>query len=364
MADKSIEQLAAANAVQSTDLFVLQQSGTAKKLTGQTLENWLLAMADGHGGIQSIEKVSTSGLVDTYRITLSDTTATTFTVTNGAKGDKGNQTYVHIRWSSVPNPTNADISAVPDAYIGIYAGTSASAPATAASYAPWYKYKGEKGDTGTPATMEYHVVDYKALSYGTGDPGADGWSESIPSVPQGSYLWTRSRIKFVGEEEQVSYSVAHAGRDGSGAVSTVNGIAPENGNVQLTAANVGALNKNDLLQFVYPVGSIYMSANNVSPASFLGGTWQQLENRFLLGAGSEYAAGETGGEKTHTLTTSEMPAHTHQVEYVVKQFGTGTSGVRNVQAGDNHVTSNSTGGGNAHNNMPPYLAVYMWQRTA
>lgn len=83
MADKTIGQLVAATNVTPTDLFVLEQSGTAKKLTGQILENWLLTLADGHGGIQSIAKTGTQSLVDTYTITLADNTTATFTVTNG-----------------------------------------------------------------------------------------------------------------------------------------------------------------------------------------------------------------------------------------------------------------------------------------
>ena len=83
MADKTIDMLQPATAVGPNDLFVLQQSATAKKLTGQILENWLVTLADGHGGIQTIAKTSTSGLVDTYTITYADTTTSTFTVTNG-----------------------------------------------------------------------------------------------------------------------------------------------------------------------------------------------------------------------------------------------------------------------------------------
>lgn len=83
MADKSIDQLNAAEKIYATDLFVLQQSGSAKKLTGQVLLNWLTAAADGHGGISSVDKVGTSGLVDTYRITLADKTTYDFAVTNG-----------------------------------------------------------------------------------------------------------------------------------------------------------------------------------------------------------------------------------------------------------------------------------------
>ena len=69
---------------------------------------------------------------------------------------------------------------------------------------------------------------------------------------------------------------------------------------------------NDLLNRVYPVGSIYMSAVNVSPASFLGGTWQAIEQgRMLMAAGSSWQAGTTGGAAYHALTVAEMPAHDH-----------------------------------------------------
>jgi hypothetical protein len=70
----------------------------------------------------------------------------------------------------------------------------------------------------------------------------------------------------------------------------------------------------NIINLVYPVGSIYMSVNNVSPATFIGGTWEQLKDRFLLGAGSSYAAGSTGGAATHTLTTAQMPSHTHTTD--------------------------------------------------
>ena len=105
MADKSIGQLVAATQVTPTDLFVLEQSNTAKKLTGQVLENWLLSFADGHGGIQSIAKTGTSGLTDTYTITLSDTTTITFTVTNG-KAISGVTTYYAVSTSATTVPSS------------------------------------------------------------------------------------------------------------------------------------------------------------------------------------------------------------------------------------------------------------------
>ena len=108
MADKAISQLNAATSVNSLDLFVLEQSGEAKKLTGQILENWLVSFADGHGGIQSISKTSTTGtnpVIDTYTIVYADETTSTFTVTNGMNG-VGEKTTVKVIKPMIVNVTN------------------------------------------------------------------------------------------------------------------------------------------------------------------------------------------------------------------------------------------------------------------
>ena len=130
-----------------------------------------------------------------------------------------------------------------------------------------------------------------------------------------------------------------------------------------------------MLQKVYPVGSIYMSVNSTSPATLFGGTWEQIQDKFLLAAGTTYSAGGTGGEATHKLTVDEIPSHNHYsylrnngVPFV---DGSGTGSTFNqyqFQAKDKAslpamVTSN-TGGSGSHNNMPPYLTVYVWKRTA
>lgn len=133
--------------------------------------------------------------------------------------------------------------------------------------------------------------------------------------------------------------------------------------------------KTNLVNLIYPVGSIYMSVNSTSPATLFGGTWVQLKDRFLLGAGDTYSNGGTGGEATHTLTTSEMPSHTHDVEDTTGQAkseaynGSGSRSwelldIGNANGTNRALRARATGGGQAHNNMPPYLAVYMWKRTA
>lgn len=113
----------------------------------------------------------------------------------------------------------------------------------------------------------------------------------------------------------------------------------------------------------FPVGAIYMSYTSTSPASFIGGSWTQIQERFLLAAGDGYDAGDTGGETEHTLTENEMPSHSHQAlcggGSAKNGFGAGSTFGGSVTA-----TTTRVGGGRAHNNMPPYLVVYIWRRTA
>lgn len=278
MADKAISELIAAEQITATDMFVLEQNGTAKKLTGQVLLNWLTAAADGHGGIQSIAKFSTSGFADTYRITLADTTvfdfvvtngrsiikiektstsgledtysisyndgkAETFTITNGAKGDKGDNAYIWIKYASQePTAESHSFGDIPDNWIGIYFGGLAEAPADWQQY-QWFQFKGNQGDKGEPATLTSSAVEYQISESGTIFPSGE-WSESIPAVAQGKYLWTRTTIAFNTGDPVMFYSVSRFGVDGSGSVSSVNNQSPDaNGNVTVTAESLGALTK-------------------------------------------------------------------------------------------------------------------------
>lgn len=132
---------------------------------------------------------------------------------------------------------------------------------------------------------------------------------------------------------------------------------------------------------IYPVGSIYMSVNAVDPANLFGGTWERVKERFLLGAGDTHTAGSTGGEFEHKLKEAEMPLHNH-----IERIQAGNGGIANavtdpsitpghtrgVVLKDNswteiasmNITTTNTGGDEPHNNTPPYLAVYIWKRTA
>ena len=146
-----------------------------------------------------------------------------------------------------------------------------------------------------------------------------------------------------------------------------------------------------LLDMVYPVGSIYLSVSGTDPQTMFGGTWARLEDVFLLAAGAKHPAGSTGGEEAHTLTVGEMPSHgNHLMQgrmyeemaenasndssyrsntlYLGKNAFASTGnfnrGWKDWNGGEMYPAGTLKGGGNPHNNMPPYLAVYTWKRTA
>ena len=126
-------------------------------------------------------------------------------------------------------------------------------------------------------------------------------------------------------------------------------------------------------QNLYPVGAIYLSVSSASPAGLFGGDWTQITDRFLLACGAAYTAGATGGEAAHALTTDEMPAHSHSFngQNLVATSSNpdgmitivSSSGTTSVKYAGNWSTT-SAGTGAAHNNLPPYLAVYVWKRVA
>lgn len=127
---------------------------------------------------------------------------------------------------------------------------------------------------------------------------------------------------------------------------------------------------------VYPVGSIYISLNQVSPTYLFGGVWEQIKDRFLISAGGSYGVNTTGGEATRTLTTSEIPDlgtfvalnWYNQVQHTTGIFKNGGMKTQDrtapsgTEMGENYIKA--SGGGQPHNNIPPYLAVYMWKRIA
>ena len=144
--------------------------------------------------------------------------------------------------------------------------------------------------------------------------------------------------------------------------------------VQDNTDNIAALSNqisnisSTIFDNIYPVGSIYMSVNDTNPANLFGGTWTQLKDRFLLGAGSTYTNGSTGGSATQRLSAANLPSHTHP-QYVATNGGSTSANldyngwVSNGKAVAQGIPTGATGQGTKFDIMPPYLVVYMWERT-
>ena len=236
------------------------------------------------------------------------------------------------------------------------------------------------GDSIGEATMNFTSSDVE-------DGSATAWT-SVPALKSGE-----KHNVILGKVSQMFKNVRYLFK--MLGTTDISGI----GDGTATGA-ISALNADLAKQWekIYPVGSIYISANSTSPANFFGGTWEQISGRFLIGTGDIDAnttdywghedahhynipAGELGGESSHTLTVNEMPSHAHaerlgdastpQNANILRQIvNGGVNSGANIRVEwkstglGNDITTTSTGGSAAHNNMPPYLSVYMWKRTA
>ena len=170
--------------------------------------------------------------------------------------------------------------------------------------------------------------------------------------------------------------------NGTGSVTELYLIGGTGGEIQLTnvgkikaesiggvypAINVAALAT--IMNLIYPIGIVITLGVATNPATLLGiGTWTAIAGKVIVGINAGDAEfdtlDETGGAKTHTLLTAEMPAHIHSIpQYFPDPIGGGSGSDlrRGVTAGYN---TGSTGGGGAHNNLQPYIVKYVWQRTA
>ena len=130
-----------------------------------------------------------------------------------------------------------------------------------------------------------------------------------------------------------------------------------------------ALDAKTTLLAVWPIGSIYTSVTSANPSTLFGGNWEAFgAGRVLIGldsADTDFdAAEETGGAKTHTLTTAEMPSHTHTFTAFQTISGSNNRTGGGALSASASSTTASTGGGGAHNNVQPYIVVYMFKRIA
>jgi len=141
---------------------------------------------------------------------------------------------------------------------------------------------------------------------------------------------------------------------------------------ELDATAIG----NNLIDIIYPVGSIYFTASAVSPSTSIGGSWvRYAQGKCLFGvddADTDFALETTGGEKEHTLTVAEMPSHTHTLDDNYRQLTQNGAIYHNdfnkvytaTTPGSAVDTTSATGGDQPHENLPPYIAIYIWKRTA
>ena len=192
---------------------------------------------------------------------------------------------------------------------------------------------------------------------------------------------TKGRIFSNGEQltaEKLNVLVDEASFDSSTAVDNSTTRVSASGAITVKPQGITSteLDPSERWQNAYPVGSIYMNASNsTNPSTLLGfGTWAAFgAGRVLVGIDSGDAdfdaAEETGGSKTHTLTIDEMPIHDHDTNSTGQYFksdgatGAGSNAWTTQFTGGSKLTG-SSGGGQAHNNLQPYIVVYMWKRTA
>lgn len=343
MADRSIESLDAATVLTSGDLFLLSQSSQAKKTTWSMIISYLTTALDGHGGISSISYVSSQNNVDTYRITYADGSVSSFSVTNGKEiatitqywavsdsnstvpstwyttmqtltvsnrylwgyirynyndgtyddtvpsvigvyGNTGEDWYVHIRYAVNYPQVDEDMLTSPNRWIGIYSGTSETAPTDYTDYA-WYQYKGDKGDTGTSimsvqrtgtsglndtytisfsnnTTSTFVVKNGSSISSiaKTGTSGlVDTYTVTLTSGETSTFTVTNAKSITSITPIDVTHVSGHTdtyrityndgdtfefgiynGVNGTGAVSTIDGISASSQNVDLLTLGTGA----------------------------------------------------------------------------------------------------------------------------
>ena len=141
----------------------------------------------------------------------------------------------------------------------------------------------------------------------------------------------------------------------------------------------GYVEKKNLFDLIYPIGSVYISLSEINPGNIFGGRWNKIQGSFLLASSDSHGLGQTGGAERHTLTISEMPTHSHHFTEIVYGYdgwsGTSPSGELKHNYNANHSTkaldtgvsfyardTRTSGDGVPFDIMPPYLVVNIWTR--
>ena len=249
---------------------------------------------------------------------------------------------------------------------------------------------GDLAVNGTTTTINSTTlsVDDKNIELGAtaspSDTSADGGGITLKGSTDHTFNWVNSTDAWTSSEHLNLASGKEYKINGTSLKDVTETLTNKSGNISQWTNDSGYYNSSTLstiLQAVYPVGSIYTNAtNSTNPGTLLGfGTWAAFgAGRVPVGIDSGQTefdtAEETGGAKTHTLSTAEIPSHYHLSGYgrdATPRYGT-TTGLSSVRIDNDGNAYNSTssahtssvGSGNAHNNLQPYIVVYMWKRTA
>lgn len=149
----------------------------------------------------------------------------------------------------------------------------------------------------------------------------------------------------------------------------------ENADRAIEAETFGGMTYKQIMELEHGIGSFYFTLSEIDNPNTKWDwmTWELVTDKFLLGAGNTYEVGSEGGEAEHTLTIDEMPNHYH-LTYSDHNYSAASTGNTNewkqaLVNANNHAVANGyydlpAGGNQPHNNMPPYISVFMWTRTA
>lgn len=204
----------------------------------------------------------------------------------------------------------------------------------------WYRFY--NGSEWSAWAKDYSENDIIAID--NGGTGADNAADARANLDVPATLHYH-------DAEEITTGVLPIERGGTGASNDLDALA-----------NLGGCSLLDC----YPVGSIYFGYSQDSPAALFGGEWTRISGRFLFGATASETIGDTGGAKTVKLTLSQIPSHTHVVKgtSATKSGSTTCAETWADKSNNRNVTSNAAGGSSSHENMPPYMLVSIWRRTA
>lgn len=270
------------------------------------------------------------------------------------------------------------------------AGSDVKVEQSGTAETPHIKLTIPRGDTGAVEGVDYYEGDPAPL--GTANPGTSNGlargnhvhpmpnADDVGARPA-NWMPTAADVGALPSDGTAVNANALNGKSADKFVMADIEEAEDAGDILLTNADLLAgKSLAQIMLMMYPVGAIYISTVETSPAALFGGTWERILGKFLFGADDNIAAGSKGGEAAVTLTVDQMPNHIHKLPAYAFMWGNDVDNVvhiRNAVAEAGTVNENrlytvqnawnvagAAGGSQPHNNMPPYLSVYMWKRTA